>query len=98
MAQLKLMKDFYLLGRGELFLAFIDKANHLLQSTPILTTEHGAFSNFAVNIRSYGIRLTLYVVCSQEVSIANSKIMRHIIALLYVVLRRRECGLSTVRS
>ena len=39
--QLQTVKDFYLLARGELFLAFIDKANHLLQTPPIQTTEHG---------------------------------------------------------
>ena len=39
--QLQTVKDFYLLARGELFLTFIDKANHLLQAPPIQTTEHG---------------------------------------------------------
>lgn len=39
--QLRIMKDFYLLGRGELFLTFIDKASHLLRNSPIPTTEHG---------------------------------------------------------
>ncbi|XP_054711402.1 gamma-tubulin complex component 4-like [Uloborus diversus] len=34
---LKIMKDFYLLGRGELFLSFIDKASNLLRM-PVTTT------------------------------------------------------------
>lgn len=38
---LKVIKDFYLLGRGELFLTFIDYAQNLLRGPPIGTTEHG---------------------------------------------------------
>ena len=40
-SQLRTMKDFYLLGRGELFLAFIDQAQPLLRVVPIATTQHG---------------------------------------------------------
>ncbi|KAL5004702.1 hypothetical protein ScPMuIL_018158 [Solemya velum] len=39
-AHLKIIKDFYLLGRGELYLAFIDQAQNLLRSPPTGTTEH----------------------------------------------------------
>ena len=39
--QLKVMKDFFLLGRGELFLAFIDQAQELLKAPPTGTTQHG---------------------------------------------------------
>ena len=39
--QLKVMKDFFLLGRGELFLAFIDQAQGLLKLPPTGTTQHG---------------------------------------------------------
>ncbi|XP_044300831.1 gamma-tubulin complex component 4 isoform X2 [Varanus komodoensis] len=38
--QLKIIKDFYLLGRGELFQAFIDTAQHMLKSPPTAVTEH----------------------------------------------------------
>ncbi|ESP01051.1 hypothetical protein LOTGIDRAFT_55038, partial [Lottia gigantea] len=38
--QLKIIKDFFLLGRGELYLAFIDQAQHLLSSTATSTTQH----------------------------------------------------------
>ncbi|XP_054858125.1 gamma-tubulin complex component 4 isoform X3 [Eublepharis macularius] len=38
--QLKIIKDFYLLGRGELFQAFIDTAQHLLKTPPTAVTEH----------------------------------------------------------
>lgn len=39
--QLKVIKDFFLMGRGELYLAFIDKAEDILLRTPISTTEYG---------------------------------------------------------
>lgn len=40
-AQLNILKDFFLLGRGELFLAFIDCSEFLLRGIPTATTEHG---------------------------------------------------------
>jgi hypothetical protein len=39
--QLKLMKDFFLLGRGELFLEFIQQAGHILQNPPVSTSPKG---------------------------------------------------------
>ena len=42
--QLRVMKDFFLLGRGELFLAFIDQAQHLLKGPPAPSTEHGQYN------------------------------------------------------
>ncbi|XP_059164768.1 gamma-tubulin complex component 4-like [Physella acuta] len=51
--QLKIMKDFFLLGRGELYLAFIDQAQHLLRSPAVTTTEHDvnrAFQHAARNV------------------------------------------------
>ncbi|XP_076444201.1 gamma-tubulin complex component 4-like [Babylonia areolata] len=38
--ELRVMKDFFLLGRGELYLAFIDQAQHLLNGPPAPSTEH----------------------------------------------------------
>ena len=35
------LKDFFLLGRGELFVAFIDQARTLLSSQATSTTEYG---------------------------------------------------------
>jgi len=35
-----LLKDFFLLGRGELFLVFIEEADHLLRNPPSRVTEH----------------------------------------------------------
>ncbi|XP_018619101.1 gamma-tubulin complex component 4 [Scleropages formosus] len=40
LGQLKIIKDFYLLGRGELFQAFIDHAQHMLKTPPTAVTEH----------------------------------------------------------
>uniref|UniRef100_A0A4W3HPF0 Gamma-tubulin complex component n=1 Tax=Callorhinchus milii TaxID=7868 RepID=A0A4W3HPF0_CALMI len=40
LGQLKIIKDFYLLGRGELFQAFLDSAQHLLKTPPTAVTEH----------------------------------------------------------
>lgn len=37
---LQLMKDFFLLGRGELFLAFVDLAQHFMSIPPSATTQH----------------------------------------------------------
>ncbi|KAI1889751.1 hypothetical protein AGOR_G00166160 [Albula goreensis] len=40
LGQLKIIKDFYLLGRGELFQVFIDHAQHMLKTPPTAVTEH----------------------------------------------------------
>ncbi|XP_073907091.1 gamma-tubulin complex component 4-like [Castor canadensis] len=40
LGQLKIIKDFYLLGRGELFQAFIDTAQHMLKTPATAGTEH----------------------------------------------------------
>ncbi|KAM3876843.1 gamma-tubulin complex component 4 [Diretmus argenteus] len=40
LGQLKIIKDFYLLGRGELYQAFIDHAQHMLKTPPTAVTEH----------------------------------------------------------
>ncbi len=38
---LQIIKDFFLLGRGELFLTFFDLAHSFLKSAPTPTTSHG---------------------------------------------------------
>jgi hypothetical protein len=38
---LQVMKDIFLLGRGELFLSFIDMADTLMKQSPTSTTQHG---------------------------------------------------------
>lgn len=43
MYHLKIMKEFYLLGRGELFLTFIGEANQLLRMPVTTTAESGKF-------------------------------------------------------
>ncbi|XP_070541864.1 gamma-tubulin complex component 4-like [Ptychodera flava] len=43
---LRILKDFFLLGRGELFLAFIDQAKGLLKLPPTVTTEHDVNAAF----------------------------------------------------
>jgi len=40
-SHLRTMKEFFLLGRGELFLAFIDKADVMLSVPQSKTTERG---------------------------------------------------------
>ncbi|KAI0235900.1 Gamma-tubulin complex component 4 [Lamellibrachia satsuma] len=50
---LHLLKDFFLLGRGELFLAFIDQAHGMLRAPPTVTTQHDvnmAFQHAARNV------------------------------------------------
>lgn len=52
-SELRVMKDYFLLGRGELFLAFIDQASHLLRTPVSSTTEHDvnrAFQHAARNV------------------------------------------------
>ena len=41
LGHLRIIKDFYLLGRGELYLTFIDQAQHLLRVPATANTEHG---------------------------------------------------------
>ena len=53
---LDVLKDFYLLGRGELFLAFIDQSQALLSAPPSATTQHGIaqpFLFFFISIHAY---------------------------------------------
>ena len=38
---LQIMKDFFLLGRGGLYLTFIDIANSFMSLPPLLSTQHG---------------------------------------------------------
>ena len=39
--KIQVMKDMYLLGRGELYLSFVDVADALLKQPPTTTTQHG---------------------------------------------------------
>lgn len=39
----QIIKDFYLLGRGELYQVFIDLAQHMLKTPPTAVTEHGRY-------------------------------------------------------
>ncbi|GBL95752.1 Gamma-tubulin complex component 4 [Araneus ventricosus] len=48
---LKIMKDFYLLGRGELFLNFINEANNLLRMPVTTTAESDASKLFQIVAR-----------------------------------------------
>lgn len=41
----QIIKDFYLLGRGELYQVFIDLAQHMLKTPPTAVTEHGTSKN-----------------------------------------------------
>ena len=41
MGSLQLLKEFFLLGRGELFLTFIDTANSFMVHPPTTASEHG---------------------------------------------------------
>ena len=43
--QLKLLKDFFLFGRGDLYQAFIDVAHPFLKTVPTAATEHGKFQD-----------------------------------------------------
>jgi len=48
LSQLRCVKDFYLIGRGELFQAFIDQAHSLLQPPP--STQHTSSTEYDVNV------------------------------------------------
>ena len=47
LSHLRIIKDFYLLGRGELYLAFIDQSQHLLRVPATANTEHGKLICYA---------------------------------------------------
>lgn len=49
--QLKLMKDFFLLGRGELFLEFIQQAAGILQNPPVSTSTRDVNQAFHIAAR-----------------------------------------------
>ncbi|XP_063305026.1 gamma-tubulin complex component 4 isoform X1 [Pelobates fuscus] len=55
LGQLKIIKDFYLLGRGELFQAFIDTAQHMLKTPPTAVTEHDV--NVAFQLSAHKVLL-----------------------------------------
>ncbi|XP_069138118.1 gamma-tubulin complex component 4-like [Argopecten irradians] len=52
LSHLKIIKDFYLLGRGELFLAFIDQTQTMLRAPPMGTTEHDINTAFQQSARN----------------------------------------------
>ncbi|XP_012272359.1 gamma-tubulin complex component 4 isoform X2 [Orussus abietinus] len=51
MQQLKLIKDFYLIGRGDLFLEFIRLTSHILNKTPISHTSRDVNLAFQMALR-----------------------------------------------
>lgn len=51
----QIIKDFYLLGRGELYQVFIDLAQHMLKTPPTAVTEHGTSEN--ITFSSVGHKL-----------------------------------------
>ncbi|KAJ4427759.1 hypothetical protein ANN_25412 [Periplaneta americana] len=53
--QLKLMKDFFLLGRGELFLEFIRKGSPVLQNSPVGTSTRDVNQAFHIAARKISI-------------------------------------------
>eukprot|EP00058_Branchiostoma_floridae_P020804 XP_002606294.1 hypothetical protein BRAFLDRAFT_67534 [Branchiostoma floridae] len=71
---LKLMKDFYLLGRGELYLAFIDCAQSILRGPPTNVTEHepsgpipSGESGWGVLGLSYSVQWPLHILFTEAV-------------------------------
>lgn len=57
----QIIKDFYLLGRGELFQAFIDTAQHMLKTPPSAVTEHGERQEVLVGGREGGWEFVLWL-------------------------------------
>ncbi|XP_078539445.1 gamma-tubulin complex component 4 [Lissotriton helveticus] len=55
LGQLKIIKDFYLLGRGELFQVFIDIAQQMLKTPPTSVTEHDV--NVAFQLAAHKVLL-----------------------------------------
>ena len=55
--QLYTLKDYFLLGRGELFLAFIDQSQALLSAPPMKHTEHGEWFRLRLAVPLYGRHL-----------------------------------------
>lgn len=53
--QLKLLKDFFLFGRGDLYQAFIDVAHPFLKTVPTAATEHELNTMYQTAIRNVGI-------------------------------------------
>lgn len=51
LSHLHIIKDFYLLGRGELFFTFIDQANGLLSIPPSSSTEYDVNMAFQLSVR-----------------------------------------------
>lgn len=55
----QIIKDFYLLGRGELYQVFIDLAQHMLKTPPTAVTEHGEVSRVGCGAASLRFILIL---------------------------------------
>lgn len=55
LGQLKIIKDFYLLGRGELYQVFIDLAQQMLKTPPSAVTEHDV--NVAFQLAAHKVLL-----------------------------------------
>ena len=45
---IQIIKDIFLLGRGELFLTFVDMADIFMKLPPTPTTQHGVYDCYSV--------------------------------------------------
>ncbi len=46
LGSLQLLKEFFLLGRGEVYLTFLDTANSFMKLPPTHSTEHGQINSY----------------------------------------------------
>ena len=93
---MQIVKDFYLLGRGELYQVFIDHAQHMLKTPPTAVTEHGALI-FKFERANLSTKLPiLWYYYNLFTSLAEISLAVHVLSLSYCVLLllRCKCGLS----
>jgi len=75
------LKDFYLLGRGELYQTFIDEANDLLKNPPTKVTEHDVRQAFIrsatqvqIEVESFPFKLFSLIVDNNKQDVQNDAI------------------------
>ena len=95
LSHLRIIKDFYLLGRGELYLAFIDQSQHLLRVPATANTEHGkTFSVFCLfYIGIICVSVTNLIIAPDKKEYPNKyiQINKLIIQFFFAILYNEYC-------
>ncbi|ESN90925.1 hypothetical protein HELRODRAFT_182517 [Helobdella robusta] len=96
-SNLRRFKDFFLIGRGELFLTFIDQSQHLLSKPPTLATHRDVNLAFQHAARDHSLDEKLYKQFQLVIQDANSAQSITATSSSSKFLQTRESGWNCLR-